>query len=436
MSFYVEVGETIGKYAITSILGKGASAIVYSAFDTELNIEVALKVLSPNLIEEDQSIEDNFITDAINTTNLKHPNLVRILGIEKDDKFTYIVMELFESDSLETILKEKENIDEIKAIKIILEVCKGLEYALKLNILHRNIKPANILINKDFETKLTGFGLEKIIQKREHFYMAGKVYGTLYYMAPELFTNPFNIDVRADIYSLGIVFYYLLTHKLPFSTDNTGEIISKHINNQFTPPNEIKDTIPKVLSDFVMKLLEKNPDNRYLNYSNLRAELEKIKNECYKNVPKESEDINISSTVMKYLKARGDLSSNSKNSSKTERSSLYKPPPIDINFELPPIINANKPIDIDISNTVLKYLKTEDELTSNLIEKFEENKKHTIYNEKKNITSNLDNTIEELKVTAPLEEKISDKYDSYNKSNFKVIAYRYIVRIKSFLQPK
>lgn len=434
MSFYLEVGETIGKYTLTSILGKGASAIVYSAFDTELNIEVALKILSPELIQEDQSIEEHFIRDAINNTNLKHPNLVKILGIEKDEQFTYIVMDLFESDSLETIIKGQESIDEIKAIKIILEVCKGLEYALSLNILHRNLKPANILINKAFDIKLTGFGLEKIIQKREHFFTAGKIYGTLYYMAPELFTKPFNIDARSDLYSIGIVFYYLLTNKLPFSTDNTGEIISRHINNQFTPPNELKSTIPQELSDLVMKLLEKKAENRYQNYSILIAELEKIKSNYYKNDLEE--DINISTTVLKYLKTRGDLSSNIKSPSKTEKSALYKPPPIDINFELPPIVNANRQIDIDISSTVLKYLKNEDEITSNLVEKFEESKKHTFYNERKNVTSNLDNKADTLNVTAPLEEKISDKYDSYNKGTFKVIAYKYIFRIKNFLQQK
>ena len=206
MNIYPEVGDTIGKYTIKSILGKGATATVYKAVHKYLNIEVALKILSPELIEQDKTIQERFLEEAMNHARLQHANLVRITDVEKDSQFTYMVMDFVDGDTLEKIVKKEGAIEPLKAIKIILEISRALKYALDSNMIHRDIKPANIIITKDEQVKLADFGLAKNVQEKDRFDTAGKIYGTPYYMSPEQFTDPVNVDHRSDIYSIGTTF--------------------------------------------------------------------------------------------------------------------------------------------------------------------------------------------------------------------------------------
>lgn len=276
MNSFPEIGEILGKYRLVEHLGHGATARVYKASHTYLNTVVAIKVLSPELIRQDPTIRERFINEAMNHAKLSNSSLVKILDIE-NDKYTYIVMEYIEGRALDEILNSYGAIPPLKAIKIIKEVCKGLKHSFDLNIVHRDIKPANIMITRDSEVKLADFGLAKNIGNGdENNNQSGVIFGTPYYMSPEQFIHSDNVDHRSDIYSIGATLYHIVTGKLPFDTDSLPEIISMHLKSIPIPPAEINTEITGEFSDLILKLLEKEPNDRFQNYSEILKNLDKI----------------------------------------------------------------------------------------------------------------------------------------------------------------
>lgn len=272
-----EIGDYLDKYQIKEILGKGATSVVYKAVNIFLKMDVALKVLSPQLVAEDILIQEKFLDEAVHSSKLSHNGAVRILDAEKRGKHTYIVMEYINGRTLEAILKQSSKFSSKAVIKIAIEICKVLEEGQKIGLIHQDIKPGNIMISNKSEVKLADFGLARIINEPSKYQtISGKIYGTPYYMSPEAFTDPEKIDFRSDMYSLGATFYHLLTGKLPFETNSIMKIISMHVYDKPINPIELSNDIPPILAKIVMKLLEKEPKNRYQSYSELLNDLRSV----------------------------------------------------------------------------------------------------------------------------------------------------------------
>lgn len=273
------VGEMIDKYEILSVLGKGATSVVYKAFNTILKKEVSLKVLSPQLLAQDASSADIFLEEAVNASRFMHPNSIKVLDADKRGNYTYIVMEHIEGKNLEQILKEQGKLSVKASVKVALEICKVLEAAKTIGMIHQDIKPGNIMITNKGEVKLTDFGLARVVNEPSKYQsISGKIYGTPYYMSPEAFVEPEKIDYRSDMYSLGCSLYHSLTGVLPFETTSIIKIITMHVTQNPLPPSSVNYEINKELSGVVMRLLEKNQMDRYQSYNDLYKDLEFIHN--------------------------------------------------------------------------------------------------------------------------------------------------------------
>lgn len=269
-----QVGEHLDKYEIREVLGKGATSVVYKARNIFLQMDVALKVLSPQLVAEDSDIQDKFLNEAVQSSKLAHNNAVRIFDAEKRGKHTYIVMEYINGRTLEGILSQTSKFSPQTVIKIATEICKVLEAGQKIGLIHQDIKPGNIMISNKSEIKLADFGLAKIISEPDKYQtISGKIYGTPYYMSPEAFTTPEKIDFRSDMYSLGATLYHLATGKIPFETNSIMKIISMHVYEKPVLPTNYSSDVSVSLSNILMKLLEKSPEKRYQCYSDLLADL-------------------------------------------------------------------------------------------------------------------------------------------------------------------
>ncbi len=273
----LDIADIVNKYEIIGILGKGATATVYKALHRFLKIDVALKVLAPHLISSEPGIQDKFLDEAMNTVRLTHTNLIRIFDADKRGKYTYIVMEYINGKTLDHILQEKGAMKPYNAIKIMMELCKVLEYAFRVGFIHRDIKPGNIMISDKSEVKLADFGLAKIINEPDKYQsIGGHIYGTPFYMAPEQFLDSSSVDHRADMYSLGATMYHVITGKVPFDTDSIAKIVSMKINEKPVPPVSLSSEISKECSDVIMKLMEKEPGKRYNNYMDLYNDLKLV----------------------------------------------------------------------------------------------------------------------------------------------------------------
>ncbi|MBC7473418.1 MAG: serine/threonine protein kinase [Candidatus Sericytochromatia bacterium] len=277
MSKSPEIGEFVGKYKIESFLGQGYTSNVYKAKHKHLNTDVALKILSSDLMIKDPNMKNIFFNEALNNAKLSHNNLVRVLDIDDEFEYTYIVMEYVDGFTLDSIINHLKIVEPLKTIRVGLEICKALRHALSLNIIHRDVKPANIMINKNSDIKLTDFGLSKSLDETNKFEKSkGDIFGTPYYMSPEQFMDSENVNFHSDMYSLGVTLYHLITGRLPFETNNLGELISMHINELPIRPETINPIVSEAFSNLILKLMEKDPEMRHYSYDKLIDDLEKI----------------------------------------------------------------------------------------------------------------------------------------------------------------
>jgi serine/threonine-protein kinase len=236
-------------------------------------------VLSPQILAQDPSSADVFLEEAVNASRFVHQNSIKILDADKRGNYTYIVMEYVEGKSLDEIIKEHGRLSVRASIEVALQLCKVLEVARTVGLIHQDIKPGNIMISNQGEVKLADFGLARLINEPSKYQsISGKIYGTPYYMSPEAFVEPEKIDYRSDMYSLGCSLYHSLTGILPFETTSIIKIITMHVTQNPLPPAAINYEINKELSAVVMKLLEKNQNDRYQSYMSLYKDLEFIHN--------------------------------------------------------------------------------------------------------------------------------------------------------------
>lgn len=268
------LSRTLGnRYEIIELIGRGGMAYVYKARDLKLNRYVAVKVLREEYTENEQFIK-KFDRESQAVACLSHPNIVGVYDVGVQDNIYYIIMEYVDGITLKQYLVRKGRLDYIEATRFIIDIANALKCAHENKIIHRDIKPHNILLTRDLIPKVADFGIARAITSST-VTMTNQTMGSVHYISPEQAKGGF-VDERSDLYSLGILFYELLTGKVPFDEENTVTIAIKHIQEKITPPKEIEPKIPEVINQVVIKLTEKKPDDRYQNTDELIEDLETI----------------------------------------------------------------------------------------------------------------------------------------------------------------
>jgi CHASE2 domain-containing sensor protein/tRNA A-37 threonylcarbamoyl transferase component Bud32 len=259
----LEIKPTVGRYEILMELGRGAMGTVYKARDPKINRLLAIKTIRfSDEFEEDQlqEIKERFFTEAELAGKLSHPGIVAIHDIGEDYDLTYMAMEFLDGDDLEKYCKKGSLLPMRKILDIIAETADALEYAHNNNVIHRDIKPANIMLLKIDKVKVTDFGIAKSMSASKT--RSGIILGTPNYMSPEQIMGR-QIDARSDIFSLGVVFFQLLTGELPFTGDNMNSLFYKITQEKHPSPRTLNPKVIKPCEQILDKALAKNPDHRF-----------------------------------------------------------------------------------------------------------------------------------------------------------------------------
>lgn len=258
------------RYEILDVLGAGGTAIVYKARDTELNRPVTLKILREQFANDDQFVR-RFKHEAQAVACLSHPNIVSIYDVAFDSDSHYLVMEYVEGCTLKQYLEQKGRLSLNETLYIMHQLLDGLDHAHKHNVIHRDIKPHNILLDAHMNVKVTDFGIAVAVSDITQTY-SKDIMGSVHYMSPEQ-VKGIGVTEASDIYSAGVVMYEMLTGVLPFSGDNAIGVAMQHVQNEVIPPHKINPEIPVELSSVVMKALRKDPGMRYRDAKEMQAAL-------------------------------------------------------------------------------------------------------------------------------------------------------------------
>ncbi len=277
--------KNIGKYKITSILGKGAMGIVYRALDPDINREVAVKTIRFDLVSEEgdrEEMMERFMREAQAAGKLTHPNIITIYDVGREKEMTYIVMQLIEGHSLQKVISSGEKISTQELIQLMDQLCKALDYAHNNGIIHRDIKPANILLDKEGKPFIVDFGVARL--ETSTLTQAGTTLGTPSYMSPEQVMGK-KVDRRSDIFSLGGILYELLTGKRAFQAQSITTVIYKIIHEEPVALTEVKKGLPIGFEQIVCKALAKDPKDRYQNCAELATDLHNFDQLSDKTIP-------------------------------------------------------------------------------------------------------------------------------------------------------
>lgn len=251
-----------GRYELIERIGEGGMAVVYKAKDRLLNRFVAIKILKPEFTKDVKVIE-SFRRESQAAASLSHPNIVNVYDVGKEGNIHYIVMELIEGSVLSDIIHEEGALEPRRAVAIAKQVASALALAHKNQIIHRDVKPHNILITKDGVAKITDFGIAKAMTSSTMTAnQTGTIMGSVHYFSPEQARGGY-VDEKSDIYSLGIVMYEMLTGKVPFDADNPVTVAVMHMNEEVTPPSAVNPAISPDVEKIVMKATSKYQVNRY-----------------------------------------------------------------------------------------------------------------------------------------------------------------------------
>ncbi len=265
----LNVGVIIGeRYEVVSRIGTGGMADVYKAKDHKLNRFVAMKVLKPEFSADTNFIR-KFQREAQAAAGLAHPNVVNVFDVGEDQGINYIVMELVEGITLKEYISKKGRLTVKEATSIAIQVSMGLEAAHNRNIVHRDIKPQNIIISTDGKVKVTDFGIAKVAASNT---ISTNAMGSVHYSSPEQVRGGYS-DFKSDIYSLGITMYEMVTGRVPFDGDTTVAIAIKHLQDEMVPPSHYVPGLPHSLEDIILKCTQKSPDRRYSTLAELINDL-------------------------------------------------------------------------------------------------------------------------------------------------------------------
>ena len=256
------------RYEILGKVGAGGMSDVYKAKDLTLGRFVAIKVLKAEF-SEDINFVTKFRSEAQAAAGLEHPNIVNIYDVGSENGLHYIVMEYVEGITLKTYIEKKGQLSFKEAVSIAIQVGRGIEAAHNKNIVHRDIKPQNIMISTEGKVKVTDFGIARAATSNT---ISSDVMGSVHYSSPEQARNGF-VDGKSDIYSLGIVMYEMVTGHVPFDHENGVTIALMHLQNEITPPSQIRDGIPDSLEKIILKCTMKKPEERYQTADELITDL-------------------------------------------------------------------------------------------------------------------------------------------------------------------
>src|SRR5881628_1237090 len=249
------------QFELRDAIASGGMGTVYRAFDLMLEREVAVKLMRKELAEDTKSLE-NFYCEARACAALNHTNIIHIYTFDEIDGQLYLVMELADRGSLDQKIEQQGRLSELQVLDIGIKVASALDTALKHNLLHRDIKPGNILFNADGEPKLVDFGLARKAAEEDH---GETIWGTPYYVAPEKIKRQPD-SFLSDLYSLGGTLYHALTGHVPFEGETIEEVMAGHVHTPLTPPGQVNPQITQPTNDALMIAMAKRPSDRYPSY--------------------------------------------------------------------------------------------------------------------------------------------------------------------------
>src|SRR5713101_8032376 len=268
----LQPGAVLGqRYEILQILGEGGMGAVYKARDRELNRMVALKVIRPELAGN-QAIIDRFKQELLLATQVTHKNVIRIYDLGEAEGMKFITMEYVEGEDLRGLMQQKTKLAPEEAVEIMLQVCRALEAAHSAGIIHRDLKPQNIMRDKAGRILVMDFGLARTLEG-DGMTQTGALVGTMDYMSPEQALGK-DLDQRSDLFTLGLIFYELLTGKMPYKADSVVASLLKRTQERAAPVSSHDGTIPRPLSDIVGKCMDPDVKLRYESSSQIMADLE------------------------------------------------------------------------------------------------------------------------------------------------------------------
>lgn len=262
------------RYELTHLVARGGMALVYRAHDRLLDRVVALKVLFPEL-SVDPTFVERFRREAQSAAKLSHPNIVPVYDWGEDDGTYFIVMEFVDGEPLSNVLRAEGHLDAIEAAAITSQVADALDYAHRRGVVHRDVKPGNVLLTSDGAVKVTDFGIARAVNTEESLTQAGLVMGTATYFSPEQAEGSV-VDARGDVYSLGVVFYEELVGRPPFVGDSPVAVASKHVREVAPLPRTFDSSVPIDAEAIAMKAMAKHPLDRYQTAGELRDDLDRF----------------------------------------------------------------------------------------------------------------------------------------------------------------
>lgn len=282
------------RYEVIRSIGEGGMANVYLGYDTILDRNVAIKVLRGDLSNDEKFVR-RFQREALSASSLAHPNIVEMYDVGEDDGIYYIVMEYVEGKTLKQLLKKRGTLTLSEAIDIMSQLTDGMAHAHDSYIIHRDLKPQNIMIKDDGQIKITDFGIAMALNSTQ-LTQTNSVMGSVHYLPPEQASGK-GSTIKSDIYSMGIIFYELLSGSLPFRGDNAVEIALKHMREPLPSLREGNPAIPQSIENIIRKATAKNPKNRYDNARSMHEDLltalddERMDEEVYQYKYPENENI-------------------------------------------------------------------------------------------------------------------------------------------------
>ena len=360
------VGKVLGnRYEIIKKIGVGGMATVYKARCNVLNRYVAVKVLREEFITDEEFIK-RFNSEAQSAASLTHPNIVSIYDVANDGNIYYIVMELIKGKTLKEIIDTDGILSWKWSVNIAVQIAQALDVAHKNNIIHRDVKPHNIIITEDGVAKVTDFGIAKAVSNST-ITAFGTALGSVHYFSPEHAKGGFT-DAKSDIYSLGVVLYEMLTGRVPFDADTPVSIALKHMQEEAIEPIKLNPNIPQSLNDIIMKAMKKEPSERYMTAAEMIDDLKETLKNPDGDFVRMSESVDVAKTqrVQTIDNNKGSKFQGPKEDEDTKKSFFSKNKPLKIILIVVlaiaifigsiliayNVINASKPKEVLLPNLV------------------------------------------------------------------------------------